>query len=262
VSEQAGRYRRLYVNEWHHPDFRRLNDGARVVRFYVTAGPQTTSVGCYRLSTALAVEDLGGTAEQFEERLATVCELFNWGWDPLARVIWIRDWVDWNPPASPNVVASWAKLLKNVPDCSIKYEAVASIAASLKNLPQSFREPFADLARTSPRPEVKTKVHSEVHSETNQGTGSREQRTESKRTGALRADGNEGKESKTTNKLTDSRLVSIARETLKMTNYDGPIDEDLIDSFRAVARNRSINDLPRPDIISALTQAQSAWKSA
>jgi hypothetical protein len=107
------RYRRIYANEWHHPEFRRLNDSARVVRFYVTAGPQTTSVGCFRLSTALAVEDLGGTAEQFEERLETVCQAFEWAWDPVARVIWIRDWFDLNPPASPNVVASWAKLLRN-----------------------------------------------------------------------------------------------------------------------------------------------------
>jgi len=68
-----GRYRRLYMNEWHDPAFRALDDdGARVVRLYVTAGPQTTSVGCFRLSTAVAVEDLGGSADEFERRLDVV----------------------------------------------------------------------------------------------------------------------------------------------------------------------------------------------
>jgi hypothetical protein len=86
MSEGA-RYRRLYATEWHDPAFRRLNDGARVVRLYVGAGPQTTSVGCYRLSTAVAVEDLGGTSETFEEHLENVCAAFNWAWDPLSRVI-------------------------------------------------------------------------------------------------------------------------------------------------------------------------------
>ena len=94
------RYRRLYANQWHDPALRRLNDAGRVVRLYVGAGPQTTSVGCFRLSTAVAVEDLGGTPEAFEERLEVVCAAFGWEWDPVARVVWIPDWFDWNPPAS------------------------------------------------------------------------------------------------------------------------------------------------------------------
>jgi hypothetical protein len=90
------------------------------------------------MSTAVAVEDLGGTPEDFERHLEHVCEAFGWGWDPLARVIWVTNWFDMNPPASPNVVNSWAKLMKNVPDCDVKTQAITSITKALKNLPASF----------------------------------------------------------------------------------------------------------------------------
>jgi len=108
----AARYRRIYANDWYA--MRALSDSCRLVRLYASAGPQTTSVGCYRLSTAVAIEDLGGTAELFEERLQAVCDHFGWAWDPIARVLWITDWFEHNPPANPNVVQAWAKL----PKCS------------------------------------------------------------------------------------------------------------------------------------------------
>jgi hypothetical protein len=157
-----GRYRRLYANEWHDPAFRALDDdGSRVVRLYVTAGPQTTSVGCFRLSPAVAVEDLGGSPEDFERRLSVVCEAFSWAWDPLARVIWIRNSFDLNPPASPNVVHSWAKLITNVPDCAVKTQAIISISKSLKDLPATFRAPWRDLLKVFPVSESQPQIRSE-----------------------------------------------------------------------------------------------------
>src|SRR5262245_10057527 len=107
MSDDVSRYRRLYTNEWHHPEFRALTNDAQIVYLYVTAGPQTTSCGCFRLSTALAVDDLGGTPEAFETQLELVCERYGWLRDALSRVIWITDWFENNPPASPNVVVSW-----------------------------------------------------------------------------------------------------------------------------------------------------------
>ena len=52
------------------------------------------------------MEDLGGTAEDFERRLDVVCTAFDWDWDPRARVIWVTNWFSVNPPTSPNVVNS------------------------------------------------------------------------------------------------------------------------------------------------------------
>lgn len=66
-----GRYRRLYVSGWHDPAFRRLDDSARLVQLYADVGPQTLPPGCFRLSTAVAVEDLGGDMGTCEDLTAT-----------------------------------------------------------------------------------------------------------------------------------------------------------------------------------------------
>lgn len=234
MSVDSPRYRRLYTHEWHDPAFRLLNDGARVVRLYITAGPQTTSCGCFRLSTAIAVEDLGGTSEAFEERLLKVCEAFNYAWDPVARVIWLRDWFDLNPPASPNVVASWAKLLRNVPDCQVKFEAIATIARALKNLPQSFREPFADLSKSFPKPEIQ----SEVRPETYQGSGNREQRS-----------------GKTGNRLAHDEnvpdaVIRLAHRTI--TEHGRGTSDQLVDALQYYGRETNLT-VSRTQAIKALT---------
>jgi hypothetical protein len=255
----GARYRRVYTQEWYHPAFRRLNDGGRVVRFYVTAGPQTTSVGCFRLSTAVAVEDLGGSPQEFEERLETVCEAFGWAWDPLSRVIWIRDWFDSNPPASPNVVASWAKLLSNVPACAVKDEAIASIAASLKNLPASFREPWTELSKTSRRSEVRPEVQPEVQPETNQGTGIRDQRNReqdgaSRRNAALK----EHEEEKTE---PEAKHLRVAREALRFTKPNDDVDR-LVDVFGSTFRSECPgSDFKRADAVRAMAYALAERKA-
>jgi hypothetical protein len=250
----VGRYRRLYSNDWHHPAFRRLNDGARIVRLYVGAGPQTTSVGCFRLSTAVAVEDLGGAAEEFERRLDSVCEAFGWAWDPLARVIWMRDFFDMNPPASPNVVAAWAKLIKNVPDCPIKTEAIASITKSLSNLSADFRKPWLELSKRFPRSEVQP----EVRSEPLQGTGNRDQRSGSERTGALRAAAEKPKNGNG-DQGNDSVALKLARETLKTTDPTGSMDL-LTDTMQYLGRDSQVQ-LTRAQCEEALTIALSERRS-
>ena len=241
------RYRRLYANQWHDPALRRLNDAGRVVRLYVGAGPQTTSVGCFRLSTAVAVEDLGGTPEAFEERLEVVCAAFGWEWDPVARVVWIPDWFDWNPPASPNVVHAWAKLLRNVPDCDIKTRAIASINSRLKDLPASFREPWRELLKTFSGSESKP----QVRSETNQGSGdSGIQRSGSKRTGALRA--------VAVNKEPDgptptARMLTIAREVIRQAQKSET--GCLVDAFLYLCRREGL-DADHDLAVVALAQSQ------
>ena len=231
-----GRYRKVPVIQWHDSRLRRLNDGARIVRFYVSAGPQTTSVGCFRLSTAVAVEDLGGTPDQFEEHLHNVCEAFTWAWDPLARVIWIRDWFECNPPASPNVVASWAKLIKNVPPCAVRDEAVASISASLKELPASFREPWADLSKSFRRTETKPEIRPEI----NQGSGNRGSGIQRIREQALRGGAENGKsKNPKPYPIPDARLVNIARDVIRDAPRETTTDY-LVDVFLNECRQRQV----------------------
>jgi hypothetical protein len=201
-----------------------LNNDSRIVSLYAEAGPQTTSVGCYRLSAAVAVEDLGGSAEDFERSLGCVCERFNWEWDPLARVIWIVDWVERNTPASPNVVQSWARLMKNVPNCDVKTHAVIGIGKSLADLPKSFREPWESLLKSFRRSESESEINQGDQEIGRSGAGSR-------RAARGRA-GNDGNAAgRRAGRPVDERLTMFARETAKVVSVHLPMIE-LVDSFR------------------------------
>lgn len=214
----APRYRRVYANEWHDPALRALSAEARNVRFYVSAGPQTTSCGCFRLSTAVAVEDLDSTAEAFESCLQTVCEAMGWAWDPASRVIWITNWFELNPPANPNVVHAWAKLLRNVPDCDVKAQAVLSINHALKELPSSFRDPWRELSK----PFLAGESKAQSRTETIQGSGdSGIQRSGNRGTGA----GSERKTNGTgAGRHVPATWIQLAKRALTFAGIDKPIE--------------------------------------
>ncbi len=94
-----GRWRRVYSISWLQGSVQGLDDSQRVVWLYCTTGPQSTSVGIYRLSTAAAVEDLGNlTAEEFERRFDIVCRAMHWHFDAHAKVLWIPSWLDETRP--------------------------------------------------------------------------------------------------------------------------------------------------------------------
>jgi hypothetical protein len=253
----SDRYRRVYDHDWHHPEFRRLDDGARVVRLYLSAGPQTTSCGCFRLSTALAVEDLGGSAEDFERRLAAVCEAFCWEWDGVARVIWLTDWFQNNPPANPNVVASWVKLLRNVPDCDVRTHAIASVGQSLKELPASFRAAWKDLPKSfREAPALASSLGNPVgkpQAETHQGSGSRDQRSEEQGAGA-RSRESAGASRRPPKNGKAETLPDAARQTLRLTDPNAPIDH-LFEVLVSQCELRYLRDYTKADAIDALNAA-------
>ncbi|MBZ5560370.1 MAG: hypothetical protein LAO77_24195 [Acidobacteriia bacterium] len=260
----AGRYRRVHNNEWLDPAFRRLDAAHRVVRLYASAGPQTTSVGCFRFSTAMAVEELGGTPEEFESCLTNVCEAFGWGWDPVARVLWISDWFERNPPANKNVVAAWVKLIKNVPNSEVKTRAIVSINDSLKTLYPGFLQPWTELLKSFRKAESKAESQAERQAEPPQGAGIVGTGTESRRAprGSAGSDGNGADRAIGSEGAPLTKIEELARRTLGIMRPIGLMepDENLIDSFFATAKHAGGDDWRdwrRQDVVAALADALS-----
>lgn len=201
VSE-LGRYKKVYALDWLQARFQGLNDGERVTYLYLRTGPQTTSVGCFRVSDAVAVEELANvTLAEFQQRLLIVCSTFEWRYDATTRVLFIPEHLQQNPPQSPNVVTSWRKLLVNVPDCQVKADAIDAIHEQLKDLPEVFRKAFGSLADARGNSKAKPKAKPGAH----QGSGTRDQgiRNQGSRSEAPNGDGK------------DERIARIARETVK-----------------------------------------------
>jgi hypothetical protein len=227
--------------DWLDPAFRALDEPARNVRLYAGAGPQATSWGCYRLSTAVAVEHLGGAAEDFERRLDAVVQALAWEWDPLARVLWITDWFEKNPPANPNVVQSWAKLAKNVPHCDVRTRAIISTGNSLQELPSSFRAPWAELLKRFQRTESQAQrpQGSGIRDSGIQGAGASRRKSGSDEAGPGRHNvaSNGG----------DPQLEQLAREMLEING--APKDRETFEeSVLHYARARGFNRFVIADV--------------
>jgi hypothetical protein len=252
------RFRRIYSVELVEGAFRGLDDGERVVWLYLKAGLQSTSVGIYRLSSAVAAEDLGNlTADEFDRRFHAVRQAYGWYFDETVRVVWIPEWLNDNPPQSPNVVASWRKLLNAVPDCAIKAEAVDAIHRHLKDLPESFRKAFGsyrvslpegiEISQSKPKAKPKAKPQS-VQGIRDQGSeiqGKREQ-------APLRAGAVEKTNGTTSLPTPSTELLTIARVAVK-ENPNATIDEQ-VDALQWLARGKG--ELRRAQAIEYLNIAR------
>src|SRR5262249_3066981 len=109
---------------------------------------------------------------------------------PTTRVLWMPEWLEKNPPQSPNVVTNWVKLLGNVPDCDLKFEAITAMGAYLKGMKPSFLEPFERYRQRLSRESRKPKAKPEAQALSDQGSGIRDPRSGKQRTGgATRKDG-------------------------------------------------------------------------
>jgi hypothetical protein len=85
------------VRIWDDPNFQRLSDAEKVMTDYILFGPQTNRIGIYKMSPAVGVEHLKWSLRQFLQRFEKVCAVFGWQFDPVAHVIWIPSWWDYNP---------------------------------------------------------------------------------------------------------------------------------------------------------------------
>ncbi len=114
------RYRKVSPRVWRDEKFARLTPAQKLLYLYAITGPQSNRIGLGVFSPAMAAEDLGFDAphlthsegveggvppplrESFAEAFAKVRNMFDWGWDPTTRVLFIPKWFVYNPPEAAN----------------------------------------------------------------------------------------------------------------------------------------------------------------
>ena len=108
-------YGRVYTAFWTNQDIRSLSDDGRLLALYLLTSPHTTLIGAFRLPDGYVSEDLQwgservakGLGELFRIGFAKRCETTKW--------IWLRAFLEWNPPENPNQWKAARKLLEQVP---------------------------------------------------------------------------------------------------------------------------------------------------
>lgn len=152
-------YRKVKITMWDDPKFRALSPlppGGQSLFIYLLTGPFTGIIpGLYKAGRAAMAEELGWEVEAFDLALGEVLALGMAKVDLKARVFWLPNAVKHNPPASINVVKSWARAFELLPDCQLKYEAFdvlkASCYAVSEAIGMAFDKAFA-LPKDMPKP--------------------------------------------------------------------------------------------------------------
>jgi hypothetical protein len=246
VSDR-GRWRRWYCADWHEAAFKGLTWRQRVIAAYVRTGPQSTSVGIFRLSAAVAVEDLAGdlTSVEFDFDLDVVCQAFGWRFDAPTRVLWMPEWLEMNPAQSPNVCDAWRKLLSNLPECELKYEAWAAVYATVQGMKESFRSSFGTLPKEGLkgfRKKASQKAsqigpHQGSRGSGDQGiSGEREKVARFARAGERKPPDADASASTDASSELPAYLVQATKQTLKLTSPKQPL-ADLCDAVRQTLRH-------------------------
>lgn len=237
-----GRYRRVYPRTWKRPTFVDLNDGERVLMFYLLTGPQTNRIGLYSLSIASAAEDLKSVPDTIRKRLRKVCATFGWHYDADARVFYIPSWWHWNPPENANVLKGNLKDLIEIPPCGL----VDAFARNVQTIPETLHQTFVEELRQR----LPTCSSNQEQYQKQKQKQEQEQEQEQQRTLRLAETAESNNAKRDGGSPHD---VELAREILEMTNPNEPIEE-LVDGFLNLCRFRAL-DRTRANAVAALTMA-------
>lgn len=142
-----GRYRKIEVRTWSDEKFRALSPmppSGQGLWFFLLTGPHTGPIpGLFRAGRAAMAEELGWSAEAFDEAFREVSDQGMAKADFVARLVWLPNAIKHNKPESPNVVKSWAPEFDLLPECPLKLEALEAIKAFVCALGPGFSGAFA-----------------------------------------------------------------------------------------------------------------------
>jgi hypothetical protein len=144
AAQRVTRYRRVRVRLWSEPKFKERDHPTRLVVLYLLSGPQTSAVGLYRLSVSSAAEDLAMPVSQFRRRFEAVLKEFKWCYESSSGLLWIPEWAQENTPQNPNIARSWRSAFDEIPESSLKAEAIAATFDHLQSKGTPFAKAFGD----------------------------------------------------------------------------------------------------------------------
>ena len=132
------RYRKVHTHIWNQEGFASLSNEAKLSYFYIITHPNMTSLGAMRGSIRGVSSELSVKVQSVEELLDKhlICPC------PTTSTIYVRDFVKWQSPESPNVVKAWGKSMHLIPEGNLKREAIADAKAYVEGLTKAFQVAF------------------------------------------------------------------------------------------------------------------------
>lgn len=148
------RYKKIHVRMYGDAKFRSLSrpqPNGQSLWIYLLTGPHTTTIpGLSTIGEAAIAESLEWPLKGFREAFREVSAKGLVEADWKARVLWVPNACEYNPPESANVVKSWGKVWPEIPECALKTVAHERLKAFCEGLGKGYAEAYAQSCLTLP----------------------------------------------------------------------------------------------------------------
>ena len=146
MSSTEGRYSRINCRVWNDERVRKLGPLAKRVWLRLLAPIERGRIpGLFQAWPDGIRLTVGLTVGEFDTSWLEVVSTMGAKHDPEAGLIYLPNALKHDPPRNPNQVKGWLSGLRELPECSLKAEAIRDIKQFLESLGPSFAKPLAEL---------------------------------------------------------------------------------------------------------------------
>lgn len=134
------RYRKIDVRIWNDRKFRELDDNAKLAFLLLLTHPDTNQLGFIRSRSVSLAFDLGWQSDAMSNAIQTLCQKGMLMVNERAGLMFLPNFLKYNPPNGVNGAKSWAGLLDLVPECDLRDQALIRLKHLIDRLPEGSRE--------------------------------------------------------------------------------------------------------------------------
>lgn len=144
------RYKTIDIRIWLDEKFLSLDEGTQLLFIYLLTSQHTTSIGTLSLPAHVIAAWLQKDIDTVSKRLDTLSK------NGLIKVssvglVWIRNYLKYNPPANPKVASGYCKFFDEMPECELQSEVAEAVISACKSRGPEYLEVVeAKLSRLLP----------------------------------------------------------------------------------------------------------------
>ena len=126
------RYKTIDIRIWMDEKFLSLDEGTKLLFIYLLTSQHTTPIGTLSLPSHVIAAWLQNDIDTVSKRLG---ELSQKGLIKVSSLglIWIRNYLKYNPPANPKVAVGYCKFFDEMPECALQGDVAKAVISSCKS---------------------------------------------------------------------------------------------------------------------------------
>lgn len=154
-------YGRVFSTFWSSQEIRDLSEDGRTLALYLLTCSHANLIGCFRLPTAYAADDLQWSSERVSEGLLELSSNGFVSVDSGSKWVVIHKFIKWNPFENGNVAKAAAKAFDQVPIGTLKCVLINALLEFGNHLEEPFRNRLETLSKPFRNPEPEPEPYPE-----------------------------------------------------------------------------------------------------